>query len=72
MIFHRRDPIASDQKYRPTFQDMDMKEFTFRAVLLGLVMTVIRRGQRLFGSRGHDHRGHLPGGGDRDGGPATL
>ncbi|MDP2999056.1 MAG: oligopeptide transporter, OPT family [Bryobacterales bacterium] len=32
----------SDQKYRPYVpQDMDMKEFTFRAVLLGLVMTVI-------------------------------
>ena len=32
----------SDQKYRPYVpQDRDMKEFTFRAVLLGLVMTVI-------------------------------
>ena len=32
----------SDQKYRPYVpQDMEMKEFTFRAVLLGLVMTVV-------------------------------
>ena len=32
----------SDQKYRPYVpEDMEMKEFTFRAVLLGLVMTVI-------------------------------
>lgn len=32
----------SDKKYTPYVPpDMDMKEFTFRAVLLGLVMTVI-------------------------------
>ena len=32
----------SDQKYRPYVpEDMQMREFTLRAVLLGLVMTVI-------------------------------
>ena len=51
-----------------------MPEFTFRAVLLGLVMTVILGAANAYlGLRaGHDDRGHLPGGGDRHGRAAAL
>ena len=55
-------------------ETMEMREFTLRAVLLGLVMTVVLGAANAylgFAGRYH-HRGHVSGGRDWHGGVAGV
>ena len=63
-------PPVTEKKFRSYVPDKtDMREFTFRAVLIGLVLTAILGAANAYlglKSR-HDHRRHLSGRGHRHG-----
>ena len=67
--------MTPQQRHRPFVpENVQMKEFTLRAVAAGAGDDGgPGRGQRVPGpARGHDHRGHLSGGGHRHGGAARV
>ncbi len=69
------EPGTGNKKHVPFVPDrMEMKEFTLRAVLLGLLMTIVLGAANAYlGLRGRDHhRRHLSGGRHCHGGDARL